>query len=120
MGKMLIFAAPSGAGKTTIVHHLLRQIPGLAFSISATTRTKRPHEEEGKDYYFITPEAFLEKVAAGAFVEWEEVYEGLYYGTLHSEISRLWAAGKTILFDIDVKGAVNLKNAYPDSSLAVL
>lgn len=117
--KLLIFTAPSGAGKTTIVRYLLREIPGLAFSVSATTRPRRPHEVDGRDYYFISPEEFLAKVAANEFVEWEEVYAGLYYGTLHQELDRLWAAGKDILFDIDVKGALNLQAAYPDRSLSI-
>ncbi|PSR14064.1 MAG: guanylate kinase [Bacteroidetes bacterium] len=119
MSKMLIFTAPSGAGKTTIVRHLLRTFPELAFSVSATTRPRRPYERDGYDYYFISPAEFQDKVAAGDFVEWEEVYEGLYYGTLHSEIDRLWAAGKHVIFDIEVKGARNLKNAYPAESLVV-
>jgi guanylate kinase len=119
MAKLLIFTAPSGAGKTTIVRHLLEQFPQLAFSISATTRPQRPHEQDGKDYYFISPEEFRVKQGNGDFVEWEEVYEGLYYGTLHSEINRLWSLGKHIVFDIEVKGATNLKKAYPDESLAV-
>lgn len=119
MAKLLIFTAPSGAGKTTIVRHLLKKFPQLAFSISATTRTQRPHEEDGKDYYFISPQEFRVRQGDGKFVEWEEVYEGLYYGTLHSEINRLWSQGKHIVFDIEVKGATNLKKAYPDESLAV-
>jgi guanylate kinase len=118
-GKLIIFTAPSGAGKTTIVRHLLRKYPQLAFSVSATTRPRRPGEVDGRDYYFLTPEAFQERVREGAFAEWEEVYPGRYYGTLHSELDRLWAAGKTIVFDIEVKGATNLKEAYPDRSLAI-
>lgn len=119
MSKLLIFTAPSGAGKTTIVRHLLARFPTLAFSVSATTRPRRAYEEDGKDYYFLTTEDFSQKVAEGAFVEWEEVYEGLRYGTLHSEIERLWADGKDIVFDIEVKGATNLKNAYPDAAMVV-
>lgn len=119
MAKLLIFTAPSGAGKTTIVHHLLDKFPQLAFSVSATTRKQRPHEQDGKDYYFISPEAFRVKQGNGDFVEWEEVYDDLYYGTLHSEINRLWSLGKHIVFDIEVKGATNLKKAYPKESLAV-
>ncbi|MEL7222536.1 MAG: guanylate kinase [Bacteroidota bacterium] len=119
MAKMLIFTAPSGAGKTTIVKHLLKQFPQLAFSISATTRQQRPHEQDGKDYYFISPEAFRVRQGNGEFVEWEEVYEDQYYGTLHSEINRLWSIGKHIVFDIEVKGATNIKKAYPKESLAV-
>jgi guanylate kinase len=118
-GKLIIFTAPSGAGKTTIVRHLLRKYPQLAFSVSATTRPRRPGEVDGRDYYFLSPAAFQEQVREGAFAEWEEVYPGRYYGTLHSELDRLWAAGKTIVFDIEVKGATNLKEAYPDRSLAI-
>ncbi|MEM9836509.1 MAG: guanylate kinase [Bacteroidota bacterium] len=118
-GKILIFTAPSGAGKTTIVRHLLQYFPDLAFSVSATTRPPRPGEVDGKDYYFISPETFRNKIKSGEFVEYEEVYPGRFYGTLHAEIDRLWRAGKTIIFDIEVKGATNLKHFYPDSSLAV-
>ncbi|MCB9275178.1 MAG: guanylate kinase [Lewinellaceae bacterium] len=119
MSKLLLFAAPSGAGKTTIVRHLLKTYSELAFSVSATTRPPRPHEVDGKDYYFISPEKFRELVAQDAFVEWEEVYEGLYYGTLKAEVERLWKAGKFIIFDIDVKGALNIKRLYQDKALAV-
>ena len=119
MSKLLLFAAPSGAGKTTIVRHLLQHFPALSFSISATTRAKRDHEVDGRDYYFLSQTAFRELIDAGAFVEWEEVYAGQYYGTLRREIERLWAEGKHILFDIDVKGALNLKRAYPHESLTV-
>lgn len=119
MSKMLIFTAPSGAGKTTIVRHLLSKFPDLAFSISATTRSKRPHEQDGHDYYFISTEEFKQKIEADAFVEWEKFYGDLHYGTLHSEVDRLWKAGKHIIFDIEVKGATNIKKAYPDESLVV-
>lgn len=119
MSKMLIFTAPSGAGKTTIVRHLLSKFPELAFSISATTRKKRPHEQDGHDYYFISPEEFKQKIEEDAFVEWEKFYGDLHYGTLHSEVDRLWKAGKHIIFDIEVKGATNIKKAYPDESLVV-
>ncbi|MCO6477890.1 MAG: guanylate kinase [Phaeodactylibacter sp.] len=119
MSKLLLFAAPSGAGKTTIVHHLLDTFSQLEFSISATTRPRRPHEKEGQDYYFISRERFEELIRRGAFVEWEEVYEGLFYGTLKSEVERLWKKGKHIIFDIDVKGAMNIKRAYPREALAV-
>ncbi|MEO0777309.1 MAG: guanylate kinase [Bacteroidota bacterium] len=119
MSKLVIFTAPSGAGKTTIVRHLLDQYDQLAFSVSVTTRQRRPHETDGADYYFLTREDFEARVAAGEFLEWEEVYEGQYYGTLRSEIDRLWELGKCIIFDIEVKGATNIKNTYPDQSLAV-
>jgi guanylate kinase len=119
MSKLLLFAAPSGAGKTTIVRHLLERFDELAFSVSATTRQKRPHEQDGKDYYFLSSLRFSELIAQDAFVEWEEVYEGLFYGTLHTEVNRLWQEGKHILFDIDVKGALNIKRQYPAEALSV-
>lgn len=119
MSKLILFTAPSGAGKTTIVRHILSQYKELDFSVSATTREKRPHEEDGKDYYFMSKHDFLEKVKDGDFLEWEEVYEAQYYGTLRSEIERLWKLGKHIIFDIEVKGATNIKNAYPEETLAI-
>ncbi len=117
--KLIIFTAPSGAGKTTIVKHLLSTIESLSFSVSATTREKRPHETEGKDYYFISVEDFRNKVSQGEFVEYEEVYDNQYYGTLKSEIERVHKEGKNIIFDIDVNGAMSLKKAYPDTSFAI-
>jgi guanylate kinase len=117
--KMIIFTAPSGAGKTTIVRHLMEKYPQLGFSISATTRPKRPHETDGKDYHFMSIEDFREKIHDGAFAEFEEVYPGQYYGTLKSEITRLAESGKTAIFDIDVKGADNLKRTYGDQCLCV-
>ena len=114
-GQLIIFTAPSGAGKTTIVRHLLKRYPQLAFSISATTRAKRSGEVDGKDYYFLSHDAFRQKVADDAFVEWEEVYPGQYYGTLKSEVERLWALDKVIIFDIDVKGAARIKEYYPQA-----
>jgi len=119
MSMLFLFAAPSGAGKTTIVRHLLNTFDELAFSISATTRSRRPYEKEGEDYYFLTEERFKALIEQEAFVEWEEVYEGLLYGTLHSEVERLWKAGKHILFDIDVKGALNIKRSFPKEALAI-
>ncbi len=119
MNKLLIVTAPSGSGKTTIVRHLLRRFPQLAFSVSATNRTPRKHEREGKDYYFLTDEVFQEKIRENAFLEWEEVYPGRYYGTLRSEIDKLWSEGKTVVFDIDTKGASNLKNQFPEQSLSL-
>lgn len=119
MSKLIILTAPSGAGKTTIVRYLLEQLPELAFSVSATTRARRPNEVEGLDYYYIGVEAFQSLIAEEAFAEWQEVYPNQYYGTLHSEMERIWQEGKHIVFDIDVKGAVNLKKAYPNQSLAI-
>ena len=118
--KMIIFSAPSGAGKTTLVRHLLEQEElKLAFSISATSRKLRGKEENAKDYYYFSNEDFNVLVAEGAFLEWEEVYAGTKYGTLRSEIERLWAAGKNVIFDIDVVGGINLKSLYGDKALAV-
>ena len=117
--KMIIFTAPSGAGKTTIVRHLMQTYPQLGFSISATTRPARPHEKDGIDYHFMSIEDFREKIHDGAFAEFEEVYPGQYYGTLKSEISRLAESGQTAIFDIDVKGADNLKRTYGDQCLCV-
>lgn len=119
-GKALIFSAPSGSGKTTIVKHLLSQNPDLGFSISASTRDKRGRtESHGKDYYFLTPEEFKKKIDEDAFIEWEEVYEGNFYGTLKSEIDRIWNSGKNVIFDVDVKGGLNLKKYFGDRALAV-
>ncbi|MEZ5014583.1 MAG: guanylate kinase [Chitinophagales bacterium] len=118
-GKLIIVTAPSGAGKTTIVKRIIAAFPALSFSISATTRPKRDHETEGVDYYFLSPDEFTERVQSGAFVEWEEVYPGKFYGTLKSECERLWHAGKHIIFDVDVKGALSLKNLFPERSLSL-
>ena len=119
-GKAFIFAAPSGSGKTTIVKHLLSQRPDLGFSISASTRDKRGRSEEnGKDYYFLTKEDFQQKIKDDAFVEWEEVYTGNYYGTLKEEIQRIWDEGRHVVFDVEVKGAMNLKKYFGDKALAV-
>ena len=119
-GKIIIFSAPSGAGKTTIVKHLLQVNPNLAFSISACTRDKRGRtEENGKDYYFITPEDFKTKIENDEFVEWEEVYEGAFYGTLKSEIERIWESGKHAILDVDVKGGLSIKHFYKERALAI-
>lgn len=119
-GKAIIFSAPSGSGKTTIVKHLLATNDHLAFSISACTRDKRGRSEKhGKDYYFFTPKEFMEKIQQDRFVEWQEVYAGAFYGTLKSEVQRLWDEGKTVLFDVDVKGGVNLKKYFGEDGLAV-
>lgn len=119
-GKALIFSAPSGSGKTTIVRHLLNTNPDLGFSISASTRDRRGRtEENGKDYYFLTPQQFKEKIDRNEFIEWEEVYEGNFYGTLKSEIDRIWESGKNVIFDVDVKGGLNLKKYFGDKALAV-
>lgn len=118
-GKLIIFSAPSGAGKTTIVQHLLKKFPLLSFSISATTREQRGNEVNGKDYYFISQSDFLHKIAQKEFVEFEEVYSGTFYGTLRSEIQRIWEAGKHVIFDIDVEGGLHLKKKYDDNALAI-
>ena len=119
-GKIIIFSAPSGAGKTTIVKHLLNVNPDLNFSISACTRDKRGRTEvNGKDYYFITPEDFKKRIANDEFVEWEEVYEGAFYGTLKSEIERIWQSGKHAILDVDVKGGLSIKHFYKERALAV-
>ena len=119
-GKALIFSAPSGSGKTTIVKHLLDTNADLGFSISASTRDRRGRtEENGKDYYFLSPEDFKNKIDNDEFIEWEEVYAGNFYGTLKSEIERIWKEGKNVIFDVDVKGGLNLKKYFGDKALAV-
>lgn len=119
-GKALIFSAPSGSGKTTIVKYLLQNNSDLGFSISASTRDKRGRiEQNGKDYYFLTPAEFKGKIDRDEFIEWEEVYEGNFYGTLKSEIDRIWGEGKNVIFDVDVKGGINLKKYFGSKALAV-
>ena len=118
-GKLIIFSAPSGAGKTTIVKHLLTKFPSLSFSISATTRESRGDEKNEKDYYFISKEDFLHKIAHQEFVEFEEVYKGTFYGTLRSEIQRIWDNGQHVIFDIDVEGGLRLKRKYEEDALAI-
>jgi guanylate kinase len=118
--KLIIFSAPSGSGKTTIVKHLLKNNPNLGFSISACTRDKRGRKEEhGKDYYFLTPDEFKTKIDNDEFVEWEQVYPGQFYGTLKSEIQRIWDTGKSVVFDVDVKGGLSIKKYYNDKALAI-
>jgi guanylate kinase len=118
--KAIIFSAPSGSGKTTIVKRLVQQNPDLEFSISACTRDRRGRQEEnGKDYYFLSPEDFKSKIDNHQFVEWQEVYAGNFYGTLKSEIEKVWASGKNVIFDVDVKGGLNLKKYFGKSALAV-
>jgi guanylate kinase len=118
--KAIIFSAPSGSGKTTIVKHLLKTNPDLGFSISASTRDKRGRtEQNGKDYYFLTPLEFKKKIDSNEFVEWEEVYEGNFYGTLKSEIERIWSEGRNVIFDVDVKGGLNLKKYFGKDALAI-
>ena len=118
-GKCIIFSAPSGAGKTTIVHALLAAQLGLEFSVSACSRDPRPNEINGKDYYFLGIEGFKEKIGEGAFLEWEEVYTDNFYGTLKAEIERIWSAGHAVIFDVDVVGGLNLKRIFGNQALAV-
>lgn len=119
-GKLIVFSAPSGSGKTTIVKHLLENPElNLAFSVSAATREARDGEVNGKDYYFISLEEFKHHIKADEFVEWEEVYRDNFYGTLKSEIERIWAEGKNVIFDIDVAGGLRIKRKFPEETLAV-
>lgn len=118
-GKLIIFSAPSGAGKTTLVKYLLKQDPGLAFSVSACSREKRPHEVNGRDYWFISTDEFREKIKNNEFVEWEEVYKDHFYGTLKSEIERIWAMGLNVVFDVDVIGGMNIKKQYGNRALSI-
>ena len=118
-GKVIIFSAPSGSGKSTIVQHILGLHPEMEFSVSATSRKPRGSEVNGREYYFISNAEFRRKVRADAFVEWEQVYAGHCYGTLKSEVDRIWGAGHVIIFDVDVKGGVSLKRYFGDSALSV-
>jgi guanylate kinase len=118
-GKVLIFSAPSGSGKTTIVKHLLGVFPQLEFSISATSRAPRGKEQNGVDYYFLSTEEFRAKVDGGDFVEWEEVYAGTCYGTLRAEIDRIWDRGHVVVFDVDVAGGVNIKKLFGERALSI-
>lgn len=118
-GKCVIFSAPSGAGKTTIVHRLLAMDIGLEFSVSACSRDPRPNETNGKDYYFLGVEGFKQKIQKKAFIEWEEVYSNNFYGTLRSEIERIWAGNRAVIFDVDVVGGLNLKKQFQENALAI-
>ena len=119
MEKVIIFSAPSGSGKTTIVHQLLKKYPQFEFSISATSRAPRGQEVDGVDYYFLTEEEFLRRIDEDAFVEWEAVYAGTHYGTLRSEVERIWSKGNVIIFDVDVVGGVNLKKIFGEKACSV-
>lgn len=119
MQKLIVISAPSGAGKTSIVHYLLKNMPELSFSISACSREKRENETEGKDYYFLGVDRFKNKIKEDAFLEWEEVYKNQFYGTLKSELERISNEGKTSIFDVDVVGGLNIKKIYPKESLAI-
>lgn len=118
-GKLLIFSAPSGSGKTTIVRRLLAKYSNLEFSVSACSRVMRNGEIHGHDYYFLSPEEFRRKIDNNEFVEWEEVYPGSYYGTLKSELERIWAKGNHVVFDVDVKGGVNIKKIFGSKALSI-
>ena len=118
-GKLIIFSAPSGSGKTTIVKRLLAVFPQFEFSVSATSRKPRGTERDGVDYFFLTQEEFARRVKAGDFVEWEEVYGGTCYGTLRSEMERIWAKGNVIVFDVDVMGGINLKRIFGDNACSI-
>jgi guanylate kinase len=117
--KIIIITAPSGAGKTSIVHYLLNKYPSLSFSVSAATRQPRANEKNGVDYYFMSVEEFRQKIKDNAFIEWEMVYEGKYYGTLKADIDRIWSEGKTPVLDIDVKGAIHVRQQFPNQSLSI-
>ncbi|WP_282135066.1 guanylate kinase [Seonamhaeicola maritimus] len=119
-GKLIVFSAPSGSGKTTIVRHLLgKNDLNLEFSISATSRDKRGTEVDGKDYYFLSAQEFKNKIKNEEFLEWEEVYRDNFYGTLKTEVERIWALGKHVIFDIDVSGGLRIKRKFPDETLAI-
>lgn len=117
--KSIVISAPSGAGKSTIVGALLRKYPQLEFSISACSRAPRGQEKDGVDYYFLSPESFQQQIEQGAFFEWEEVYAGMYYGTLQSELERIWSAGKVVIFDVDVIGGLNIKDKLQATAVSI-
>jgi len=117
--KIILITAPSGSGKTSIVKHLMKRFPSLAFSVSATTRPPRDNEKDGKDYYFISEKEFREKIHNKEFLEWEMVYEGKYYGTLKSDISRIWKENKVPVLDIDVQGAIHVQQQYPVNTISI-
>jgi guanylate kinase len=118
-GKLIVFSAPSGSGKTTLVHYLLKKILNLSFSISATSRKPRENEIDGKDYFFLSKENFISKINNGKFLEYEEVYDGIFYGTLLDEVEKKWEKGKHVIFDIDVVGGINIKKLFPERTLAI-
>jgi len=119
VGKLIVISAPSGAGKTSIVKHLLKNMDALSFSVSACSRDKRENETDGKDYHFLGVEDFKKKIKEDDFLEWEEVYENQFYGTLKSEVQRVWNAGKAVIFDVDVAGGLNIKKQYPKECLSI-
>ena len=119
MNKLIVISAPSGAGKTSIVKHLLKNMDALSFSVSACSRDKRENETDGKDYHFLGVDGFKNKIKEDAFLEWEEVYENQYYGTLKSELQRVWNEGKVVIFDVDVAGGLNIKKQYTQECLSI-
>ena len=119
MGKLIVISAPSGAGKTSIVHFLLQNLDTLSFSVSACSRAIRDNETDGVDYHFLAAEQFKKEIKENAFLEWEEVYENQYYGTLKSEVEKIWQKGKTVIFDVDVEGGINIKKQYPTECLSI-
>ena len=119
MGKLIVISAPSGSGKTSIVSYLLKNMETLSFSISACSREQRENEIEGKDYHFLGIEGFKRSIKEDSFLEWEEVYKNQFYGTLKSEVERIWSEGKTVIFDVDVVGGLNIKKQYPKECLSI-
>ena len=119
MNKLIVISAPSGAGKTSIVKHLLKNMDALSFSVSACSRDKRENETDGKDYHFLGVEDFKKKIKEDVFLEWEEVYENQFYGTLKSEVQRVWNEGKAVIFDVDVAGGLNIKKQYTQECLSI-